>query len=675
MASVRFKLLALVLLPLVVILPVLIGLIVYWGNTSYDRLLVYKVNAELVIAHQYLDRVLESNRRMVEALAGSEQLARRRRSPDEIHALFAEAAHRQNFDFLHYLDLEGRLVAGSSGIRPGTPQGAWPVVRAALVGQPGVSLDILAPERLEEIGPELAARARIPVIPTPNAAPDSKAEEARGMIIHAAAPVRDADGRPVGVVEGGVLLNRNLDFVDNINSIVYTEAALPLGSKGTATLFLDDVRIATNVRLFGGERALGTRVSMAVREAVLGEGRTWLGSAFVVNDWYVSGYEPVMDSYGKRVGMLYVGYLEAPFAAVKRNILGVLIGLFCVIMLAGSAISLRRARQIFRPLERMDATMAALEAGDARARVGAVAGSDEIARLAQHFDELLETLHARSEELRQLNADLDRKVVERTRELARALEDLRAAQKQLVRSEKLAAIGQLTAGVAHEINNPIAVMQGNLDLMREELGPVAAPVANEMRLLDEQVHRIRVIVTKLLQFARPDEFAGYVEAVDVNAAVADCLVLVRHELKKGDIEVVQDLRATAPVRINRNELQQVLINLVVNAVHAMENRGRLTLSSEDWEGRGARIRVRDTGAGIAPESLGKVFDPFFTTKKTQGTGLGLSISLALIERYGGTITVESEPGRGTEFCVLLPAEPVFREQDELRSFVELPLES
>jgi len=402
---------------------------------------------------------------------------------------------------------------------------------------------------------------------------------------------------------------------------------------------------------------------------VLGEGRTWLDSAFVVNDWYVSGYEPVLDGAGRRVGMLYVGYLETPFARVKHTIFATLIGLFAAVMAASSALLLWRARRVFKPLETMDATMAAVEAGDVTARVGAVPGRDEIARLAEHFDRLLDTLHERNAELSRLNTELDFKVIERTRELALALEELRAAQKQLVRSEKLAAIGQLTAGVAHEINNPIAVMQGNLDLLREELGEAAAPARNELRLLDEQIHRVRVIVTKLLQFARPDEFAGYVETVDVNAVVADCLVLVRHELKKGDIAVVQELRATQPVRLNRNELQQVLINLAVNAIHAMAAGGRLAFVTENWEGKGVRIGVRDTGAGIPPENLARVFDPFFTTKKTQGTGLGLSISLALIERYGGTISVDSRLGEGTEFSVFLLAEPVFREQEGLDTIV------
>ena len=683
--SVRAKLLLIVLLPPAVMVPALTGLLVYWGDAAYDRLLVSRVSAEMITAHQYLERVLEANGRAVAGFADSARLARAMAAPAAppaaaaggLRGLLQQTAASEKFDFVRLLDAEGRIIAASGDTAAGRWQD-WPVVRQALEGRSGVAIDVFNAAQLAEISPRLAERARVPLVPTPNAAPDPRSEETQGMLVHAAAPVRGADGRLAGAVVAGLLLNHNLDFVDTINDIVYPEGSLPLGSKGTATLFLGDVRIATNVRLFGGERgesgtrALGTRVSRTVRDAVLGEGRTWLDSAFVVNDWYVSGYEPVQDSFGKRVGMLYVGYLETPFRAVKRNILLGVVGLILLTALVSIPLLLRRARTIFGPLERMDATMQAVAGGE-EARVGRVDGHDEIARLAQQFDALLDTIKLRSDELRQLNAELDQKVVERTRELARALEELRAAQKQLVRSEKLAAIGQLTAGVAHEINNPIAVMQGNLDLMREELGAAAAPVATEMRLLDEQIHRIRVIVTKLLQFARPDEFAGYVETVDLNAAVADCLVLVRHELRKGEIEVVQDLRASAPVRINRNELQQVLINLVVNAVHAMAGGGRLTLATEDAagpQGAGACIRVRDTGAGIAPEHLSKVFDPFFTTKKTQGTGLGLSISLALIERYGGTIAVDSAPGRGSEFAVHLLAEPVFRERESLRGFAE-----
>ena len=187
-----------------------------------------------------------------------------------------------------------------------------------------------------------------------------------------------------------------------------------------------------------------------------------------------------------------------------------------------------------------------------------------------------------------------------------------------------------------------------------------------MRLLDQQVDRIRLIVTKLLQFARPDEFAGYVEDVDVNAVLTDSLVLVRPELRKVNVSVRHDLRAGQVVRINRNELQQVLINLMVNALHAMEEGGTMTLLSEDWieDGatRGVRIDVLDTGGGIHPEHLERLFDPFFTTKRARGTGLGLSISLSLVDRYGGTITVDSRLGEGSRFTVWLLSEPRFESQ-------------
>jgi two-component system NtrC family sensor kinase len=354
-----------------------------------------------------------------------------------------------------------------------------------------------------------------------------------------------------------------------------------------------------------------------------------------------------------------VGYLEQPFSAAKRRALFAVMTLFLVIGLVAAALFWRWAGRIFRPLERIDQTMSEVEAGHLDARVGPMENRDEIGRLAQHFDELIGTQQSRSAELQRWAEQLDRMVAERTRELEQVNENLRETQRQLVMSEKLAAIGQLTAGVAHEVNNPIAVIQGNLDLLREVLGTDAAPVAHELRLVDEQVNRIRLIVTKLLQFARPAEYAGYVEQVDVNALLTDCLVLVRHLMRKGDIEVEEALHASRRVGINRNELQQVLINILVNGIHAMPDGGKLTLSTRDWEDKGVAIAIRDTGAGIRAEDLPRVFDPFFTTNHQRGTGLGLSVSYALVERYGGSITVRSRPGQGAEFTVWLLAEPSF----------------
>ncbi|HRD85971.1 MAG TPA: histidine kinase dimerization/phospho-acceptor domain-containing protein, partial [Rubrivivax sp.] len=192
-----------------------------------------------------------------------------------------------------------------------------------------------------------------------------------------------------------------------------------------------------------------------------------------------------------------VGYLEAPFTRVKYAVLAGMGAVFFAVMIAAAWVSLRWARAIFRPLEQMAATMQRVEAGALDARVGTLASSDEIGRLAAHLDQLLDVIADNTRELQRWNAELDAKVAERTR----ALED---AQAHLVRSEKMAAVGQLTASIAHEVNNPIAVIQGNLDLLRELVGPEAATRAGaELALIDAQVERMRLIVTQLLQFARP----------------------------------------------------------------------------------------------------------------------------------------------------------------------------
>jgi signal transduction histidine kinase len=224
-------------------------------------------------------------------------------------------------------------------------------------------------------------------------------------------------------------------------------------------------------------------------------------------------------------------------------------------------------------------------------------------------------------------------------------------------SEKLAAIGEITAGVAHEINNPIAVMQGNLEVARNLIGPAADLAKTEFRLLDEQINRISQIVTKLLQFAKPEEYAGYVERHAPSDVIADCLPLVQHLLHRAAIAVERDHRTSRQVLMNRTELQQVLVNLIVNGIHAMPEGGKLALRDRDEDRedrRGLVIEVSDTGIGMSQQTLAKAFDPFFTTKRRGGTGLGLSISQTLVTRQGGTISVESQPGKGTTFTIWLP---------------------
>ncbi len=654
--SVRFRLLAIALLPTLVILPLLLGMAVYRWNAKFDAALISKVNGDLTIAHQYFARLLENTGERVTALGAS---ARFRDTLDAggegLSTLLEEHRRRLDLDFLYLLPEDGGVLASAPHLA-GAPRRDWLITEKAYAGEAMTGVDIFSREELADISPALADRARLELVPTANAVPTERAAETRGMVVHSATPVRLADGSAAALV-GGNLLNRNLVFIDTINDLVYREASLPEGSQGTATLFLDDVRISTNVRLFEGRRALGTRVSSIVRSAVLGQGRVWLDSAFVVNDWYISAYEPITDTYGKRVGMLYVGFLETPFTQAKYATLLTIAIAFLAITALSVPLFLRWARSIFKPLERMAGTISEVESGDLGARTGIHGVDDEIGRVAQHLDLLLEQLQERDRQLRAWNEELNARVEERTRELRLANRQLEATTRQLIVSEKLAAIGEITAGVAHEINNPIAVMQGNLEVVRQVMGERAEEARTEFRLLDEQIHRISQIVTKLLQFARPEEYAGFLERHAPADVISDTLPLVQHLLNKSEIVVERDDRASRLVLMNRTELQQVLVNLIVNAIHAMSDGGMLSLRSHDSDlnGKpGVLIEVADTGVGMSAKMLSKVFDPFFTTKRQEGTGLGLSISQTLISRQGGKISAESEEGVGTRFTIWLP---------------------
>ena len=666
--SVRHKLMVLSLLPLLVVLPLLLGALVVWGNSAFDRLLITKVRSDLAVAHGYFGQVQNEVGTGTQAIAESHALvlAVSGNNTPALTRQLTQAQQRLGFDFINLYSPHGKLLTASwqPGNNPQQVDTAIEPFADSTAERATAQIQRLSQTALMALAPHLADRLNIPIIPTASAIASTRTHESRALVMLSNVAVRDAAGRIVAWLRAGVLLNQNLPLIDHINKIVYPEGSLPLGSVGTATLFLDDVRITTNVRLFQDKRAIGTRVSQAVHDAVLDRGETWLDRAFVVNDWYVSGYEPLVDGTGQRVGMLYVGYLETPYRMTKFGILALIVGIFAVAMVLAAWFSMRRARSIFQPVERMNDTMRRVEEGESTARVGEVVAQDELGALANHLDQLLDVIADKTTALRRWGEELDAMVAERTQELSLSNQSLQAAQAQLVKSEKLAAIGQLTASVAHEINNPIAVMQGNLDLVRELLGRHAEPVQAELKLMDQQVDRMRLIVTQLLQYARPNDYAGYVEPVDVNQALSSSLVLVEHLLAHTNIHVERALTATRLAPINRQEMQRVLINLMINSIQAMPDGGTLTLRTVDQvdaQGRaGVLCEVCDTGAGLSDTIRERLFSPFFTTKN-DGNGLGLWISVGLVERYGGAIAAANrrdagEDSAGAVFGIWLPCE-------------------
>jgi len=571
------------------------------------------------------------------------------------------------FDFLHLSDLQGRWTLTLGADDPGVSRRSTLLEQAVNRGVATVGVELYSADDLLREAPRLQQAARLSLVPTPRAAPSDRREEARAMVVRAIAPLRDMNGTMIALLDGGVIINRDFQLVDAVRDLVYGKGALPDGSIGTVTVFLDDVRISTNVPLKPGERALGTRVSQQVRDQVLGDGRNWVDRAFVVNDWYISAYEPIVDADGHRIGMLYTGFLEAPFrAAYVRTIVIVVVLLLLGVALAG-VVAVLGARAIARPIEHMASVAQALRAGEDR-RIGEVGSSDEIGALARQFDETLDLLKLRNDEIRRFAEALEATVETRTQELSdknvrleESVAMLRATREQLLAAEKLAALGEVMAGVAHEINNPIAIIQGNLEVMRGELGDAAGAVDTEVELVLEQVRRIHTIVNNLLRYSRSGRQLRHPGVVDLARVIADTLALVEHEASARAVNVVVEQFPRNHVAIDAHELQQVLVNLLLNAIQASPRGATVTVACRDWDAHGIVIDVIDRGAGIAQEHLSRVFDPFFTTKGSRGTGLGLSVSYGIVQGYGGELTVTSTPGRGARFSVYLRSDPDNRE--------------
>ena len=237
---------------------------------------------------------------------------------DELSGLMVE----EGLDFLLVVDRRGTVIlrfhnpkeSGDSLIHD-------PFIKVAL-GKKSVSgTQILSREELLKEGEALAQKAILRVVPTPKAKPIEKVEETSGMVLKSAYPVIDFNGEVLGALTGGVLLNRNYEIVDRIKNIVFKDAKFKGKEIGTATIFLGDLRISTNVMDKEGSRAVGTRAMKEVQEQVLGKGAPWIHRAFVVDDWYITAYEPIHDIQGKIVGILYVGMLESKYALMKERLI------------------------------------------------------------------------------------------------------------------------------------------------------------------------------------------------------------------------------------------------------------------------------------------------------------------------------------------------------------------
>ena len=327
-------------------------------------------------------------------------------------------------------------------------------------------------------------------------------------------------------------------------------------------------------------------------------------------------------------------------------------------------------RVVTRPVQMLVNVTDQVSRGDLSQRVE-INQLDEIGHLANTFNKMIESLRQSRDEIEEYNRNLEEKIIERTV----ALEE---AQAQLIQSEKMSAIGQLAAGVAHELNNPLGGILGyaqfTLEKMKKNVPPEGPSKEAESYIryltdIETQARRCKNIVQNLLRFSRSSHTTEF-EEVDVNQVIADTRTFVEHQLHMKQINLTVDLAPDLPlIQANASQLQQVFTNMIINAMHASSPESEIRIISGFSPavgefGGAVELRFVDEGQGIQPELINKIFEPFFTTKEVgKGTGLGLSVSYGIVKEHGGEIKVDSEVGVGTTFTIILPVQKHPHEAD------------
>lgn len=302
-------------------------------------------------------------------------------------------------------------------------------------------------------------------------------------------------------------------------------------------------------------------------------------------------------------------------------------------------------RLVNRPVRLLVRHAHRVGSGELDARV-ALRSRDELGELAEAFDDMTENLHKAHTELADWGKNLEVKVEERSLELKRI-------QAQLVHSEKLASLGELVAGIAHEINNPLTGILVFASLLSSD-SKLDPTLKGDLDLIVKETQRCAKIVKGLLDFSR--ESIPQKRPASLNAVMDATLTLVGNQSCFHDVRIIKEYNPDIPeMLLDPNQIEQVFINLLLNACHAIAGTGEIRIRTGlNHDSASAFVAITDTGCGIPEDILGKIFDPFFTTKENKGTGLGLSVSYGIIEGHGGRIEVQSTVGTGTTFTVWLP---------------------
>lgn len=593
----------------VLLAAVVSGLQIYWVK----YLLVNQTRARVDQNIRAAWRMLDAQRRQLETVvsflgeAGPDAPARE---------ALQHYATRWNLDILTVLDSEGLVLARASSTATGDLLPV-PGLAEALEASPVVSGYTVLPDVSLE-GRALLERAQ--------AAGKSPA----GLVQFAARRL------PFGerVLLAGTLLNGADSLVDGIQNTIFRDEFYKNTRVGTVTIFLGPTRVATSVLLDSGARAEGTRVSEEVGRRVLEEGEPWTGRAEVVDDWYLSRYDPIRNPAGDVIGMVYVGELERVYRDIERRTVLLNIAAILGVMALAFAVSFVLGNRILRQVAALQRTTRSLAAGNLSARARIETG-DEIGALAQSLNAMADHLEADRLQILEQKAAIE------------------TANRNY--SEMLSFIN-------HELRSTLGAVLFNVYLLKEgSYGELKGEQQEGIDIIEEGLKHLEELTKNYLQLSRIEK--GELEVVAKNLALRKEIVVpvvnalepqARAKRMSVEIKVPEDFT----LRADPNLIRIVYDNLIENAVKYGREGGRIHVEVARADGQ-ARLRVWNEGKGIPDEQLPHIFDRFRRydvdeSTGRRGTGLGLYIVKRIVEEHGGTITARSSPGQYAQFDIVLP---------------------
>ena len=530
---------------------------------------------------------------------------------------------RESLDILTLTDENGQVIVRmrNSSVNGDNQSQDELVSRVLSDGEIVAGTVIVPSEELIKEGAGLAEQAYIKFIPTPKAKPSLETEQTSGMMIKVAAPVFGYEGSLIGVLYGGILLNRNYKVVDRIKETVYEEVKYKGKDIGTATIFQGDLRVSTNVKAEDGSRAIGTRVSEEVYEQVLIKGLPWIDRAFVVTDWYKTAYEPIKDVSGRVVGILYVGTLEKPFVDMAKSIFLFFLVIVFVSTLLASVFALILAGVVSRPLTHMLNATTKLSEGNLGYKVNIETGTMELNMLAASFNNMSSRLDERERSLK-------------------------------ISNEKLAVLNNtyidLVSFVSHELKGILGSTIVNAYSVRDGFfGVLNSRQRKALDSVTKNLDRLAGTVKKFLNLSRIEKGELGLNRTEVclrEDVFNTSLETFARKIVEKQMEIINNIQPQLKVNCDIDLLLIVANNLVDNAINYGFEKGKVILNSKDL-GERVQIEVYNDSRPIREEEKARLFRRFsrldvHEQKRIKGTGLGLFVAKEIIAKHGGDIWVE-----------------------------------